>query len=309
MKPNTRERLIASIVTRWTGIPLRAGDYVRVFGWSTALPLSKEWATESLGCLRELAPSIEGGLLVGSMDQRSRSIASISSDEFMAALGERNELDSSMGGAHIRFRANGVGLLIDWMQDPDAPITTVAGTFSERWLDDGEHVRSLKRFASRMTVAGRLEYLIAAHVSDEARKMRGTSGRGAAYRHESKPARGLPYVPWLLVLGPRYVDFFGKARLASLDTFEAWWLDGCFACTTSETPLDYGTHAVQQREASIRSVLGEESFIEQREPERVASGPALPSGYKEWTPTPGGKVWDAYPAKDGVKVVERDRPV
>jgi hypothetical protein len=309
MKPNTRERLLASIVTSWTGIPVRAGDYVKVFGWSTALPLSKEWATESLECLRELAPSIEGGLLIGSLDQRSRSLASISPDEFTAALGERNKLDSSMGGAHIRSRANGVGLLIDWVEDPDAPITTVAGTFSERWLESEEHVRSLKRFAARMTVAGRLEYLIAAHVSDEARKMRGSSGRGAAYRYESKPARGLPYVPWLLVLGPRYVDFFGKERLASLDAFEAWWPDGCFACTTSETPLDYGTPAVEQRETSIHSVLGEETFIEQREPERVASGPTFPSGYKERTPTPGGKVWDAYPAKDGVKVVERNRRV
>jgi hypothetical protein len=276
MKPNTRERLLASIVTSWTGIPVRAGDYVKVFGWSTALPLSKEWATESLECLRELAPSIEGGLLIGSLDQRSRSLASISPDEFTAALGERNKLDSSMGGAHIRSRANGVGLLIDWVEDPDAPITTVAGTFSERWLESEEHVRSLKRFAARMTVAGRLEYLIAAHVSDEARKMRGSSGRGAAYRYESKPARGLPYVPWLLVLGPRYVDFFGKERLASLDAFEAWWPDGCFACTTSETPLDYGTPAVEQRETSIHSVLGEETFIEQREPERVASGPTFP---------------------------------
>ena len=105
------------------------------------------------------------------------------------------------------------------------------------------------------------------------------------------------------------MDFFGKARLASLGACETWWLDSCFACTTSETPLDYGTHMVEQRETSIRSVLGEGTFIEQGEPERVASGPSFPSGYKEWTSTPGSKVWDAYPAKDGVKVVERNRRV
>jgi len=308
MKPITREQLMASLITRWTGIPLRAGDYVRVFGWSTALPLSKEWAANSLECLQAFARSIEGGLLLGSVDQRTRPLASISPDEFLEALGERNALDDSMGGIHVRSRRSDVGLLIDWMSDPSAPLTTVAGTFNEGWLNDGEHVRSLKRFAASMAVAAHLEYVIAAHVSDEVRKMRGMSGR-AVQRYEAKPARGLPYVPWLLVLGPRYVDFFGKVRLAGLDAFEAWWLDSCFAFTTSETPLDYGTHAVRQREASIRSVLGEEAFIEQRAPERVASGPPFPAGYREWTSTPEGKVWDAYPAKDGVRVVERDRPV
>lgn len=314
MRPNARERLMAGLVTKWTRVSLRPGDFVKVFGWSAAVPLSQEWATKTLGCFCALASHVDGGLVVGSVDQRNTSLASISPREFLNALGERNELDSSMGGAHIRSRSNEVGLLIDWMADPDAPLTTVIGTFSERWLDSEEHVGSLKRFASDLAVAASMEYLITAHVSDEARKMRGRPDRAGkvpgnrpAPRYETQPARGLPYLPWLLVLGPRYVEYFGKGRLEGLAAFESWWLDGYFSCTSSETPLDYGTRSTTEREEAIRRVLGHESFIDPSEPSRAAAGPLFHSSYKESTHPREGGVWDAYPAADGVRVIDRDR--
>jgi len=311
MRPNTRERLVARLAG-WLSIPTRPGDFVKLFCWSRSVATSSGRAESMWDVLKQLDSTLDGALIVGDAGERANRLGEMTLDGFRAALETSNELDPALGGTQIRSTDGRASLLVEWARDEKAPLTTILGTFSESYLDDSSNVARVRDFSQALARAASVEYLLVSHISDESSKLRASGevakkrGTRPIPRYEAKPARYIPYVPWLLVLGPQYVNFFGRSQVDHLEGRESWWIGEHVGVVTAPSPLDYGTSEVVEHERRIRSQLGSECFFDPTAPDKVALGPDYAAPYKVW-PQEGQErtVWDGYPSASGVHVVER----
>jgi hypothetical protein len=287
MSPNRRERLLEKALG-WTGIRFRPGTYVKAFGWSRSLIAAAEVSVAGvLDALRVLADQSHLSLLVGSAaDESPQPIQSISAGAFQKALQQPNRFDPSLGGAHVRSASSEINLLFDWAADREAPLTTVLITAQESWLDDARNVQSFTACLENLGKAAEMEYILASHVSDEERKL----ARGQ--RYETRPGAGIPYVPWLIMLGPAFVDAIGPSRLAGLAPGLVTWSNSYASIRTTNSPLAYGTAAATAAETAIRSALGAAVFVMGGEPASIR--PRYAGRYVRG-PETTNVAWEAYP--------------
>lgn len=273
MTPNQRERLIQKAMS-WVRVRTRPGDYLKVFGWSRSLVVDDPKASEAvLDGLRVLSEGTAAHLLIGSVDEGSRSIGAVSPEDFRRALSRSNKLDATLGGGHIRSANRDIGFLLDWSRSLNAPRSTLLGTVHESWLDGKDRAEALTTFLERAASASRMEYLLASHISDEARKLRG------GIRYEATPGAGIPYVPWLLILGPAYIRASGSSAVNRLRADSLKWVGEFASIRTCNSPLSYGMAETVQQEEVVRQTLGPGLFLDSGVGSAGASGPKYPQGY------------------------------
>ena len=106
------------------------------------------------------------------------------------------------------------------------------------------------------------------------------------YTH--KPARHLPLMPWVLVLGRKYIDFFGEARLNALEGQEHSFIDdGHFCIISVDNPcIDQAKR--EGIEVANKHVLGEDAFFQPTDPLGVAKGPEYRRVHKYMQDEPVG---------------------
>jgi len=322
LRANQLKRLLTRLVTSSSGISFRSGDFIKLFGWSIGnCATSAGWSSRVLASLQTMSAALPGGLFIGSADQRLTPLVSLAPDDFLRALQETNSLDPSMGGIQIRTKGSVASLLIEWIDERNSPLTTITGTFNESWVDRDNHVESLCTFAKGLALASETEYLFVSHFADEQLKRRVerevlkriSIGQCAPVPgYGAKPARYLPYIPWLIVFGPRYVNFFTRAVLNRLPIVANEWLGDYFFFTTADSPLEHGTRAVLVRQKALLEALGRDCFFDPSDPHKIARGPKYPAGYKIWPDDPyerwkdlPGVIWDAYLDGDKMDIVSR----
>jgi hypothetical protein len=210
-------------------------------------------------------------------------------------------------------------LILNWSKDPEIPFSEVQVTLPSAIFKEPALVQEFVILLKKLNVILGFEYFFATHSRDADVKLRvdraiekkiqaGELGNPPSYR--SKPARSIPFVPWLMFFGPKYVDFFSIEKLNSLPCFIKEEVDDSFLVLVSENPLEYKSDEVRRRESQIRTTLGVDAFRDPTNPHRMASGPEYPVEFKKflwdldekWINKPG-EVWDVYPDE----IVKRKR--
>ncbi len=265
------------------------------------IPSDENATRRALDALRELSRTTQAELKIDYLPLQTKQIDGVSFDEFRGALNTPNQFDANLGGVRLSSRDRRVSLRLEWARDANAPRSDLHGTVHEEWLDCPQHVDALTEFMESFAHAAKTEYALANHVSDEARKL------PVGFRYEGRPGAGIPYVPWLLVLGPAYVKIIGRAALQGLGADTVRVVNDVVSVRTSKSPLLYGTPVVAEREQVVRDRLGASLFVDSREPLENLIRPEYAVQYVTGAPA-SGIVVDAY-AKDNriVTVAKRDQ--
>ena len=291
------------------------------FGWTLSDIRDGPLAQAICGLLKE------NDALVGPLqhvDRRSKRtpLTSMTVDDFQALLRQPGKLDPEMGGLALAQPDERFAVHLRWSQAAEMPFSTMWGVAGEELFDEEGFSSAFAGFLKAMAGITHPEYLLAIHASDEDSKRRlprdveakiRNGERGNVPSYAAKPARYLPCIPWLMIFGQRYVDFFGRDRLDVLGCHAKEWLSsGACLITTSASPLQYGTKEVREREAAILVGLGQEAFFDPSNPYRIAAGPEYPVALKKWVADPEeswiqkpGQVWDASIRDGKLEVTER----
>lgn len=157
------------------------------------------------------------------------------------------------------------------------------GAIEDRFFEESSFAASFRDFLQKLSSRCEAEYLVSSHGADVAAKralpsrltrLQNQGLLGNVPPYHAKPARSVPYLGWLLILGPRY------AGLAdTLNPSPAGIEGDTFSVTLSENPLSFENDSFKEEETQLRSRL-EPMLFDPNNPFRVAKGPEYPSSLK-----------------------------
>lgn len=310
-----RKYVLSGVMLEWL-FGRQPYRYVRSFGWTLKDLRSRDVASLLLSRLSDLGKELNSNLLV----QRSKHggpIDSLTEAHLLEAIEEPRASSQDMGAVNVENNNQSLAIVLEWFSTEEMQFAKVRSVCDDKILiNNPQELAAWTRFWKSVAEDLSLEYLYAVHAAVETKRrqlpkhVEKKIKRGEAPQPVNiffKPARALPVVPWLLILGPRYVEHFTPESLESIDAWESGRLrNGAYWLQTAESPLDFGKEEVVAREQSMVEALGHEAFFDPNDPWRIGDGPDYPRVYKEWLgERPGGRV-DVYVDEKGqIVTVER----